>query len=76
MGTFRSKVFLGMFMTDMEEARTGLVKINDVSEQSFRCFIQFIYTGSCAGIQGDARELWSLADIFQVSHSLYGSVFP
>ncbi len=65
--TRRSKVFLGMFMTDMEESRTGVVKIKDVTELSFRAFLQYIYTGSCAGLRGDARQLWALADIFQVA---------
>ena len=60
-----SPVFAAMFGNEMLESRTGRVQIADVSVETFRLFLQFLYTGSldesCFG-----EELKYCADKYQV----------
>ena len=42
----RSPVFEAMFANDVLESRTSCVQITDVSVETFRLFLQFLYTGS------------------------------
>lgn len=42
----RSPVFAAMFANEMLESCTGCVEITDVSVETFRIFLQFLYTGS------------------------------
>jgi len=61
----RSKVFQGMFESDMEESRTGKIMIRDFSGAAFGEFLSFIYTSSTSKA-ADGAELWSLADLYEV----------
>ena len=64
----RSPVFAVMFASAFEEARTGIVRINDVNPDVFVHFFQFLYTGTL--YIGDDRQLkkdlFALADRYQV----------
>jgi len=61
----RSPVFAAMFSARMEEARTGQVCINDVDPDSFRHFLQFLYTGNLVAI-ADKAKIFAVADKYQV----------
>lgn len=65
----RSRVFKGMFLSEMEEAKTGKVNIRDVSAPAFKAFLSFIYTGRLLSEACDGSELWGLADIYEVGDS-------
>jgi hypothetical protein len=65
----RSRVFKGMFLSEMEEAKTGKVKICDVSAPAFKAFLSFVYTGRLLSEACDGSELWGLADIYEVGDS-------
>jgi len=61
----RSSVFAAMFASGMEETRTGLVRIDDVDPDSFRHFLQFLYTGTLVP-NGDKAKIFAAADKYQV----------
>ena len=63
-----SEVFAGMFGSGMEESRTGRVRVRGVSRESFLAFLEFVYVGRCGERVGaaDGRELWVLAEAYQV----------
>ena len=72
----RSSVFKGMFLSEMEEAKTGRVNIRDVSAPAFKAFLSFIYTGRLLSEACDGSELWGLADIYEASRGLGTFSFP
>ena len=55
-----------MFANEMLESRTGRVHITDVSVETFRLFLQFLYTGSLDGGSFD-EKLKYCADKYQVT---------
>ena len=63
----RSPVFAAMFSTDMIEANTGTVTINDTDPDVFETFLIFLYTGALEpfSLANDYR-LRALADKYQV----------
>ena len=61
----RSPVFAGMFASGMEEARTGQVRIDDVDPDSFRYFLQFLYTGTLVP-SADKAKIFAISDKYQV----------
>jgi len=54
-----------MFASGMEEARTGQVRIDYVDPDSFRHFIQFLYTGTLVAT-ADKAKIFIVADKYQV----------
>ena len=61
----RSPVFAAMFANEMLESRIGRVNITDVSVETFRLFLQFLYTGSLDESSFD-EQLKYCADKYQV----------
>ena len=61
----RSPVFEAMFKTEMLEASTGRVQIDDVDSATFETFLKFLYTGTLHA-DADYCELQRLADKYQV----------
>ena len=63
----RSPVFAAMFSSDMIEANTGAVTINETDSDVFETFLQFLYTGNLEpfSLASDYR-LRALADKYQV----------
>lgn len=45
--TSRCRVFAAMFKMDTDEARTGIVTIEDIAPEVFRGMLTYIYTGWC-----------------------------
>jgi len=49
----------------MKEARTGQVRIDDVDPDSFRHFMQFLYTSALV-VSADKAKIFAVADRYQV----------
>uniref|UniRef100_A0A6U2A1H3 BTB domain-containing protein n=1 Tax=Hemiselmis andersenii TaxID=464988 RepID=A0A6U2A1H3_HEMAN len=65
----KSAIFQRMFSSNMIEAKTGVINISDFSRRSFFCFLELLYLdapGSGWDSNVDGRELWSLADKYDV----------
>ena len=77
--SYRSPVFAAMFSTDMTEANTGTVTINDTDAGIFEIFLKFLYTGTLEPISSAGNDrLRTLADKYQVETlvSIYQSLPP
>ncbi|KAJ4790811.1 BTB/POZ domain-containing protein [Rhynchospora pubera] len=64
----RSPVFKAMLATDMEESRTGVIKIPDASPKVLESFVSYLYTAETTLDEDIARDLLILADKYQVDH--------
>lgn len=62
-----SSVFAAMFENDMEENKTGRMKIVDFSASAVEQFLGFLYTG-CVPDDVNAMELFALATKYDVSN--------
>lgn len=58
----RSPVFEAMFADDMEEARTGIVKIEDFNSKTMRQLLRFAYCLEVADLEEIAHDLMYAAD--------------
>lgn len=65
----QSPVFAAMFETDMEENRTGEMKIIEFSENSVEQFLGFLYTGIVPD-EVNAMDLFAIADKYDVPYLL------
>lgn len=64
----RSPVFRAMLENEMEESRSGMIKINDVSYDVLRLFVHYLYTAEVLLDEQMACELLVLAEKYQVKH--------
>ena len=62
----RSAVLRQMFLSPMEEARTGTVEITDMDSKTLRKLLEFIYTGEVDGMEDVAEELLYAADKYEI----------
>ena len=63
----RSPVFTAMFNSDMTEANTGTVEINETNPDVFEIFLKFLYTGTLEPFSlAEDKQLLALADKYQV----------
>ena len=62
----RSPVFAAMFKHDMKERNTGIVKIDDVSQDVMEEVLRFVYTGKVLNIDKMADDLLTAADKYQL----------
>jgi len=61
----RSPVYEAMFASGMKEATSGKVNINDIDPDTFRNFLEFLYTGTVVPSSRNAN-LFVVADKYQV----------
>ncbi|KAG1328092.1 BTB/POZ domain-containing protein [Cocos nucifera] len=64
----RSPVFKAMLENEMEESRSGMIKIHDVSYDVLRYFVHFLYTAEVLLDEQLACDLLVLAEKYQVKH--------
>ncbi|KAF4399269.1 hypothetical protein G4B88_022352 [Cannabis sativa] len=64
----RSPVFRAMLENEMEESRSGTIKINDVSYEALRAFVNYLYTAEADFNEHMAYSLLVLAEKYQVNH--------
>ncbi|KAK2659404.1 hypothetical protein Ddye_005937 [Dipteronia dyeriana] len=64
----RSPVFKAMLENEMEESRSGTVKISDVSYEAIRAFVNYLYTAEACLDEQMACDLLELAEKYQVKH--------
>ncbi|KAJ1387360.1 SKP1/BTB/POZ domain superfamily [Sesbania bispinosa] len=64
----RSPVFRAMLENDMEESRSGTIKITDVSYDALRAFVNYLYTAEACLDNQMACNLLVLAEKYQVKH--------
>ncbi|RZC54442.1 hypothetical protein C5167_013289 [Papaver somniferum] len=64
----RSPVFKAMLESDMEESRSGTIKISDVSYNVLRSFVHYLYTAEATLDESMALDLLVLAERYQVKH--------
>lgn len=64
----RSPVFKAMLDNEMEESRSGMIKIFDVSYDVLRAFVNYLYTAEVFLDEQMAFELLVLAEKYQVKH--------
>ena len=63
----RSPVFKAMFQSNMKENELGTVEIEDIQQEAFSEFLQYIYTGSISlSFDKYGKELLAVADKYQV----------
>jgi len=62
----RSSVFAAMFDSGMKELQTGKVQIDDVDPDTFRCFLEFLYTGMLESSSIISEKLFKVADKYGV----------
>ncbi|KAL5728402.1 hypothetical protein ACHQM5_001493 [Ranunculus cassubicifolius] len=62
----RSPVFKAMLENEMEESRSGTIKIGDVSYDALRSFVQYLYTAEVPLDESMACDLLVLAEKYQV----------
>ena len=55
-----------MFLSPMEEARTGTVEITDMDSKTLWKLLEFIYTGEVDGMEDVAEELLYAADKYEI----------
>ncbi|KAF4398126.1 hypothetical protein G4B88_019847 [Cannabis sativa] len=61
----RSPVFRAMLENEMEESRSGTIKINDVSYEALRAFVNYLYTADADFNEHMAYSLLVLAEKYQ-----------
>lgn len=64
----RSPVFRAMLENEMEESRSGTIKISDVSYDALCAFINYLYTAEACLDEQMACDLLILAEKYQVKH--------
>ncbi|XP_062188119.1 BTB/POZ domain-containing protein At4g08455-like [Phragmites australis] len=64
----RSPVFRAMLENEMEESRSGIIKIYDVSYDVLRSFVHYMYTGEALLDEQMASDLLVLAEKYEVKH--------
>ncbi|KAB5568548.1 hypothetical protein DKX38_002341 [Salix brachista] len=64
----RSPVFKAMLENEMEESRSGTIKISDVSYDALRSFVNYMYTAEACLDEQMACDLLVLAEKYQVKH--------
>ncbi|WCJ43483.1 BTB/POZ domain-containing protein [Euphorbia peplus] len=64
----RSPVFKAMLENEMEESRSGTIKISDVSYDALRAFVNYLYTAEACLDEQMACDLLVLAEKYQVKH--------
>lgn len=64
----RSPVFKAMLENEMEESRSGTIKISDVSYDALRAFVNYLYTAEACLDEQLACDLLVLAEKYQVKH--------
>lgn len=64
----RSPVFKAMLENEMEESRSGTIKISDVSFDALRAFVNYLYTAEACLDEQMAYDLLVLAEKYQVKH--------
>ncbi|GAB2233667.1 hypothetical protein Droror1_Dr00002895 [Drosera rotundifolia] len=64
----RSPVFKAMFEAEMEESISGTIKISDVTYDSLRAFVNYLYTAEVCLDEQIASELLVLGEKYQVKH--------
>ncbi|XP_058189758.1 BTB/POZ domain-containing protein At4g08455 [Rhododendron vialii] len=64
----RSPVFRAMLENEMEESRSGTVRISDVSYDALRAFVNFLYTAEACLDEQMACDLLVLGEKYQVKH--------
>ncbi|KAJ4823827.1 hypothetical protein Tsubulata_035533 [Turnera subulata] len=64
----RSPVFKAMLENEMEESRSGTIKITDVSYDALRAFVNYLYTAEACLDEQMAYDLLVLAEKYQVKH--------
>ncbi|GAB2289918.1 hypothetical protein Dimus_024217 [Dionaea muscipula] len=64
----RSPVFKAMLETEMKESISGTIKISDVTYDSLRAFINYLYTAEVCLDEQIACGLLVLAEKYQVKH--------
>ncbi|KAJ8762912.1 hypothetical protein K2173_023041 [Erythroxylum novogranatense] len=64
----RSPVFKAMLENEMEESRSGTIKISDVSYDALRTFVNYLYTAEACLDEQMACDLLVLAEKYQVKH--------
>lgn len=57
-----------MLENEMEESRSGTIKISDVSYDALRAFVNYLYTAEACLDEHMACELLVLAEKYQVKH--------
>ncbi|CAN6459156.1 unnamed protein product [Victoria cruziana] len=64
----KSPVFKAMLENEMEESKSGTIKIVDVSYDVLRSFIHYLYTADAFFDEQMAYELLIVAEKYQVKH--------
>ncbi|KAJ3707464.1 hypothetical protein LUZ61_011169 [Rhynchospora tenuis] len=64
----RSPVFKAMLDNEMEESRSGVIKIPDASTEVLRSFVNYLYTAETTLDEDIAPDLLILAEKYQVNH--------
>ncbi|CAJ1974289.1 unnamed protein product [Sphenostylis stenocarpa] len=64
----RSPVFNAMLENDMEERRSGTIRISDVSDDTLRAFVNYLYTAEASLDNQMACNLLVLGEKYQVKH--------
>lgn len=64
----RSPVFKAMLENEMEESRSGTIKVSDVSYDALRAFVNYLYTAEACLDEQMACDLLVLAEKYQVKH--------
>ncbi|KAL8059567.1 hypothetical protein ABFX02_03G096300 [Erythranthe guttata] len=66
--TSRSPVFRAMLENEMEESLTGTIMIRDVSYDTLRAFVNYMYTAEACLGENMACDLLVLSEKYQVKH--------
>ncbi|GLJ47531.1 hypothetical protein SUGI_1003790 [Cryptomeria japonica] len=64
----KSPVFKAMLGSEMEESRSGTIKITDFSYEVLRAFVHYLYTAETFPDEHMAFDLLVLAEKYQVKH--------
>ncbi|KAL1214699.1 BTB/POZ domain-containing protein [Cardamine amara subsp. amara] len=64
----RSPVFKAMLENEMEESRSGTIKISDVSYGTLRTFVCYLYTAEASLDEQMACDLLIMSEKYQVKH--------
>ena len=59
-------MFKRMFQSDMVEAHEGVVKVEDIEEETVEKMLEFVYSSEISDIGGHLENLFYAADKYQI----------
>jgi hypothetical protein len=64
--TAHSEVFKSMLESDMKEANSGVIELNEFDVQTVKAFVEYLHFKPIENLRDVALELFKLADMYNI----------